>query len=300
MKRTAATLSLLTAFGSAASAAELPKFEIPRLGIFRKKKEDPPPTPPQQPAAPNAPAAEPAKPSKAQSVVDILKADLDEKKRLAAAETLRTADPRTSPDVVPALMNSLQQDPSATVRAAVAETLGKLKPVSQEAGSVLELSVVGDPSEAVRKASQQALWQYHLNGYRSSAANAATPQTAEPPLAKPKTILPRPPVPTVLTSKTPAAPTPTPTPAPPPAARPITTGIGKGAIYPQTIEPPLAKPKVEPTLEPKGDVKPVPTISVPPLSIPSPMPMPTTDALGGVPVPPAPTSFPTIPPPPGK
>ncbi len=252
MRRTAAAILALAALSDATSArAEFPKFEIPRLGIFRKKKEDPP-APPKQPGA--QPEAMPAKP--ANPALATLKTDRDEKDRAAAATALRTADPRNDVDVLPTLMSSLQQDPSPTVRATVAETIGKLKPVSAEAGATLEAVAIGDPSEAVRKAAQAALWQYHLNGYRSAAANAAVPQTAEPPLAKPKAIAPAPAAPAVLTST--VKPAPMPAPAPPPAARPISTGIGRGAIYPQTIEPPLAKPKTE--------VKPpVPTLDVPKL-----------------------------------
>jgi hypothetical protein len=253
MRRTAAAILALAACSDATSArAEFPKFEIPRLGIFRKKKEDPP-APPKQPGAAQ-PEAMPAK--AANPAIATLKTDRDEKDRAAAAAALRTADPRTDLEVLPTLMTSLQQDPSPTVRAAVAETIGKLKPVSAEAGATLEGAVVGDPSEAVRKAAQAALWQYHLNGYRSSAANAATPQTVEPPLAKPKSIPPAPPAPAVLTST--VKPQSSPTPTPQPVARPISTGIGRGAIYPQTIEPPLAKPKTE--------VKPpIPSIEVPKL-----------------------------------
>ncbi|MBX3398983.1 MAG: HEAT repeat domain-containing protein [Gemmataceae bacterium] len=305
MRRTAAAILALAALSDATSArAEFPKFEIPRLGIFRKKKEDPPAPPKQQPGA--QPEAMPAKP--ANPAIATLRTDRDEKDRAAAAVALRTADPRNDLDVLPTLMTSLQQDPSPTVRAAVAETIGKLKPVSAEAGATLEAVVMGDPSEAVRKAAQAALWQYHLNGYRSSAANAAVPQTAEPPLARPKTIAPAAPVPAVLTST--VKPQAMPAPVPAPVARPISTGIGRGAIYPQTIEPPLAKPKTE--------VKPpVPSIEVPKFREEPPAEekkelkdakpvvaevqvIPVPAAAPAIPVvPPAPTVL-TIPPPPMK
>lgn len=293
MRRTAAAILALAACSDATTArAEFPKFEIPRLGIFRKKKEDPP-APPKQPDAPPA-AAKPAN-----GTLDALKADRDEKSRAAAAVALRSVDPRTDANILPTLMTSLQQDPSAGVRAAVAETIGKLKPISAEAGATLEQAVVGDPSEPVRKAAQAALWQYHLNGYRSTAANAAVPQTAEPPLARPKSIpqsMPAPQVPAVLTSQ--VKPTPAPV-AAPPVARPISTGIGRGAIYPQTIEPPLAKPKT--------DVKPpVPSIEVPKLRVEPPVEEKKetkvevkVDDVPAIPIPP-PASIVTIPPPPGK
>lgn len=294
MRRTAAAILALAACSDATTArAEFPKFEIPRLGIFRKKKEDPP-APPKQPEAAPAMAAKPAN-----GTLVTLKSDRDEKNRTAAAVALRSVDPRNDSDVLPTLMTSLQQDPSAGVRAAVAETIGKLKPISAEAGATLEQAVVGDPSEPVRKAAQAALWQYHLNGYRSTAANAAVPQTAEPPLAKPKSIpqaMPAPSVPAVLTSQ--VKPTPAPV-AAPPVARPISTGIGRGAIYPQTIEPPLAKPKTE--------VKPpVPSIEVPKLRVEPPVEEKKetkvevkVDDVPAIPIPP-PASIVTIPPPPGK
>lgn len=266
MRRTAAAILALAATTEVTSVhAEFPKFEIPRLGIFRKKKEDPPaPAKPGQPAgtAADAPAAKSTNPA-----ITTLRTDRDEKDRVAAAVTLRNADPRNDLEVLPTLMTSLQQDPSPTVRAAVAETIGKLKPVSVEAGATLEGAVIGDPSEAVRKAAQAALWQYHLNGYRSTAANAAIPQTVEPPLARPKSIptpMPNPaptPLPTLGTLTSNTKPQAAPAPVQPvvqPVARPISTGIGRGAIYPQTIEPPLAKPK------PTVDIKPpVPSIEVP-------------------------------------
>lgn len=288
MRRTATAILALAALSDSTARAELPKFEIPRLGIFRKKKEDPP-APPKQPgpAQPDAPAmAKPANPS-----IEALKTERDEKARTAAAVALRSVDPRTDADVLPTLMTSLQQDPSPAVRAAVAETIGKLKPISAEAGATLEGVVVSDPSEPVRKAAQAALWQYHLNGYRSTAANAATPQTAEPPLAKP--IPPKAPVPTVLTSQPKAQPV-----VAPPAPRPISTGIGRGAIYPQTIEPPLAKPK------PTVDVKPpVPSIDVPKLREEPPV-VEKKETIAevqpaAIPIPP-PATVVTIPPPSGK
>ncbi len=295
MRRTAATILALAACTEATSArAEFPKFEIPRLGIFRKKKEDPPPQP-----APNDTAATATTPAPVAKAVNpsivTLKNSRDERARVAAAQALRTADPKQDATVIPTLMTSLQQDPSVSVRTKVAETIGLLKPISVEAGAILEQAVVGDPSEEVRKSAQAALWQYHVNGYRSSAANAAVPQTSEPPLAKPRTIAPNPPQRAELTSRI----KPTPAPAaeitrPQPVARPISTGIGRGAIYPQTIEPPLAKPKEE--IKP-----PMPSIQTPTLLTEPPEAKKETSTLGipAIPVPPPANVF-TIPPPESK
>ena len=256
------TIAALAAFIAVAFAIPAARADFPRLGIFRKKTKD---------------KEEP--PQRVKQLVDVLKSDPDEKKRKAAAEELRQHDPRTNTDLIPTLINSLQADPSAAVRAEAAESIGKLKPVAQQAGVALEQTQSADPSEDVRKAAQKALWDYHLNGYRSAGANPAYPQTTEPPLAKPRTA-----------AKIPITP-------PPP--RTITSGIGKGAIYPQTVEPPLAKSRPRP-VEP-----PTPSLSVPPLPEKETNPPPATPAVPvakpGVPVitpPPQPepkTAAPSVP-----
>lgn len=261
-----------TLFASFGTAVDV-HAEIPRLGIFRKKnpdKEEPQP--------------------KSKQIVETLKSDPDEKKRQAAAVQLRDEDPRTNADILPTLIASLQRDPSTAVRSDIAETIGKLKPVSQVAGAALEQTLLSDPSESVRKSSQKALWDYHLNGYRSTGANAAMPQTAEPPLAKPKSV----PVALPVSRLKPTPPAPAVVAAVPPRA--ITKGIGKGAIYAQTIEPPLAKPK-----EIVVVVPPVPSIQVPPLpkaegiTIPTPVEIPKV--IDGLPVIPPLPATPSIPPP---
>lgn len=261
MTRTAAALALLVA---AAPLAPARAIDFPRLNIFRKKPKEEPP-------------------QRARQLVETLKSDPDEKKRVAAAEELRDHDPRSNADVVPALINTLQRDPSPAVRSEAAETLGRLKPVSPPAGAALEQTFAADPAEPVRKAAQQALWQYHLNGYRS--AGAGVPQTPEPPLAK---TAPTPPP----AAKPAALPSPVAAKAPPPAVaaptppRPITTGIGRGAVYPQTVEPPLAKKATPPATREE----------------PKPPPVPAGPAVDGakplVPVVPPPAAVPTVPPPP--
>jgi hypothetical protein len=190
-----------------AGPVDFPKL---RLGIFdKKKKEDPS--------------------AKVKQLTETLKSDTDEKKRLAAAKELKDYDTKTNSEVLPALINSLRQDPSASVRAEAAESLGKAKPISTQAGVALEMTVSADPSETVRKAAQGALWQYHLAGYKGNPTTTAG-QTAEPPLAgtKPKTVAPS------VTAK------PIPTPM---QALPVQVTVGRGTAFSQTIEPPLAKPK---------------------------------------------------------
>lgn len=200
------------------------RADFPRLGIFRKKKEE-------------SPAPEKEKAAKVKQLLETVKSDPDESKRLAAVEALTAYDPRTHVEIVPTLVNSVKLDPSAAVRAAAAQSIGELKPPTQTAGVALEQTLANDPVESVRKASQQALWQYHLNGYRSAGITAPT-QTAEPPLAKPKKA----PVIAVPTSTT----------------KPVAVQMGQGGVYQQTVEPPLAKPKAE-------VIPPTPTLTVPPL-----------------------------------
>lgn len=226
------------------------RADLPRLGIFRKKKDDPPPT---KDAS-----------AKAREVLDVLKSDPDETRRVAAVQELAAFDPRTNLDMLPTLLQAMRQDPSESVRAAAAKLVGELKPVVQNAGVALEQSLGQDPSEAVRKAAQQALWQYHLNGYRSAGANAQQAQTAEPPLAAPR-----------------AAPvTPITAPVRPGTVQATTVSQVKpapsaGGVYQQTVEPPLAKPRAIEAVRP-----PQPTLAVPPLpTVPSVPPPATTPGI---------------------
>ncbi|CAN5541021.1 hypothetical protein BH11PLA2_BH11PLA2_28000 [soil metagenome] len=268
MLRTAAALAALIAVSQLAEAGGAGDL-IPRMGIFRKKKEDPP-------------ANDKDKATKVKSLIEILKSDTDAKKRLDAAEDLREYDPRTHVDVIPALTAALKQDPSPEVRAEAAVSLGTLKTVTQPAGVALEQTNANDPSETVRKAAQAALWQYHLNGYRSAGANPAQPQTAEPPLAKPREA----------TAKTiNAAPIATPLKANTTNATSTSTQKPKGGVYQQTIEPPMAKLKSEAKVEvvPEVVVPPLPSLNVPPLPT-----VPTVPVVPGIP---SPGPTPSVPPP---
>ena len=116
---------------------------------------------------------------------ETLRSDPDEKKRQAAAAELKEADPRTQPDVIAALVGTLRRDPSAGVRAAAAEAIGQFKMVFPLGGVALETAAESDPAPAVRDVAQQALWEYHLIGYRSTrGADGIAGQTPEPPLSR--------------------------------------------------------------------------------------------------------------------
>ena len=113
-----------------------------------------------------------------------VKTDKDERKRADAADELRQFEPKDHPDVVPILIDVLLNDPSPSVRVNAAQSLVKLRPVSQQAGWALEQAQANDSSTRVRLQARTGLWQYHLAGYKSQKSEGTVqPQTKEPPLA---------------------------------------------------------------------------------------------------------------------
>src|SRR5437870_975200 len=62
-----------------------------------------------------------------------LKTDKDEAKRTAAAEELRQYDPKSYPEIMTTLADALAKDASPAVRSEVATSIGKLRPISQQA-----------------------------------------------------------------------------------------------------------------------------------------------------------------------
>lgn len=105
-----------------------------------------------------------------------LKTGTDESQRSTAAEELRQYDPKSYPEIATGLIDALGRDPSPTVRSDAANSLGRLRPISQQTGYALELAQNNDASVRVRLAARQALWQYHLVGYRGGKpADAAGP-----------------------------------------------------------------------------------------------------------------------------
>jgi hypothetical protein len=112
-----------------------------------------------------------------------VKTDGDESKRAAAAQELRQYDPAQFPMIVPVLIDVLLTDPKPAVRAEAAQSLGKVRPVSQQGGMALEQALSNDSSMRVRLQARSALLQYHWSGYRSVRKDDLVPQTKEPPLA---------------------------------------------------------------------------------------------------------------------
>jgi hypothetical protein len=136
-------------------------------------------------------------------LIDTVKNDTDEKKRKAAVAELREADPRVHSDVIPCLAAALQKDSSAAVRIEAADAIGSYKIAYPLGGLALEAAAELDPAREVRERAQEALWEYHLVGYRSQrGANGIAGQTPEPPIARP-TAHHRPPVSPVVATDVP-------------------------------------------------------------------------------------------------
>jgi HEAT repeats len=120
-------------------------------------------------------------------VIKTLQSDPDERKREQAAEELREYDPKTFPEIVPALIEALKNDASSGVRVEAVSSIGKLKPITQQAGYALEQASAKDPSLYLRTVASRILLQWKVfDGYRSGRApEMQMNQTAEPPLAEP-------------------------------------------------------------------------------------------------------------------
>jgi hypothetical protein len=222
--------------------------------------------------------------SRSKQLIETLRNDPDEAKRKAAAQEIRGLDARNVPDIIPALIQSLQKDPSPTVRMEAVDTLGKLKPISQPAGLAMESALQTDPDLKVRDAIKAALWQYHLNGYK-------TPQGGSP---------------LAMQNTEPGTVTGTTTSAKPSTGRidttfqPIKNSVGKIAPPTLSVEPAIAvKPNLKPVpmVKPAETPKPMPTVKPPEtVTIPQPIiptvtvPPPITDlplpTIPEVPLPP--------------
>lgn len=112
-----------------------------------------------------------------------VKADPNESKRAAAAAELREFDARLFPDMVPVLVDVLQNDTKPSVRREAAISLGRF-PVTPLAGKALQEASSKDPSLKVRLHAWSAYKFYQLHGYHEQPV-APLPKvigTAEPPL----------------------------------------------------------------------------------------------------------------------
>ena len=115
----------------------------------------------------------------------IVKTDPDERKRTHAAEELRDYDSATFTEIVPVLVDVLQQDKKMNVRLEALNSLAKIRPVSARAGQAIEKAAAADESWRVRLQAKTSLPKYHLAGYSSRKSDPAPVKktsTSEPPL----------------------------------------------------------------------------------------------------------------------
>jgi hypothetical protein len=175
--------------------------------------------------------AKKVKPNPSQRVPElilILKTDPDEKKRAHAAEEIRDYDATLFNNIVPVLVEVLQEDKKMSVRLEAVNSLAKIRPVNGLAGHALEKAAGNDESWRVRLQAKTALTKYHWSGYSATKTEllptASKKTTAEPPLAS----LPAPGSPPVVQSAAPPRPLPL-TPTGGPIARPLPTGPANDA-----------------------------------------------------------------------
>src|SRR5262249_8670520 len=119
------------------------------------------------------------------ALIKTLKTDPEDRKRASAAEDLRDYDAKAFPEIIPALIEALQNDSSISVRLEVVTTIGKTRPIPQTAGYALEQAAKDDTALRVRTVAKGILFEWRVfHGYRHGKppANQA-PQTEEPPLA---------------------------------------------------------------------------------------------------------------------
>src|SRR4051794_36182747 len=102
-----------------------------QFGLFSKKAKTPP----------------------AQRVPELIvqaKTDPDERKRAAAVEEMRDFDTKTFMEIVPVLVDVARSDAKASVRLEAVNSLARIRPVSQQAGQMLEQAAAHDESWKVR------------------------------------------------------------------------------------------------------------------------------------------------------
>src|SRR5438132_2754304 len=190
-----------------------------------------------------------AKVNPAQRVPELVvqvKNDKNESKRESAARELRDYDPTANPDIVPVLVDVLQNDAIPSVRAEAAQSLGKLRPVSQIAGWALE-EAAKDSSLRVRLQARSALMSYRISGYRSEPKVPEMPAPKTTAVAPTRTgFWPFSSIKSAVTPQplTPARAVPTET-APPPLAQPESS-----ATQPAPAVRGPAQPKVVPSAAP--------------------------------------------------
>jgi hypothetical protein len=162
---------------------QYPNQQYPNQPYPNQVQQMPAPQPTVQPA-PLSPA------QRVNQLVSLARTGGDENQRQTAAIELRQYDPQAYPQIVPTLIDVLRTDSSANVRGQAAESLGKLRPISNQVGNALQQAASSDASNQVRWQARTALTQYQMSGYRPIIPGQ--PTTSEPPLAEPLPARPQP------------------------------------------------------------------------------------------------------------
>jgi hypothetical protein len=118
------------------------------------------------------------------ALIQALKTNTEEKARAQAANGLREYDAKVFPEILPTLVEALTNDKSATVRAEAAESIGKVRPITAQAGYALEQAIANDKSLPVRLSARYALLQYRVMGYIAGVKDDVAMETKEPPFAE--------------------------------------------------------------------------------------------------------------------
>lgn len=159
--------------------------------------------------------------------------------RADAADDLGAFDSLAFPEIVPALINALQNDSSSSVRKQAAESLGKLRPTSVEAEQALEQAEKQDSSLLVRWRARTSLL-----GYRVPPV-AKPPVVSVPPPSRAPIVVKEQPKPAPAQPAQPTRPLPTPDTSLTEHARPTPPPAETGPILtpPRTVQPAsLARP----------------------------------------------------------
>lgn len=200
-------------------------------------------------------------------LLQTLRTSTDERVRETAASALREYDAKAFPEILPTLIEALTTDKSSSVRSEVAESIGKIRPISIQAGYALEQAIANDKNPLVQLSARTAMLQYRLLGIVSSKADLAT-QSAEPRLAATTDEKTMPgervlrPTPAPIPVAGPVSPPPNAPKNLSPSANPTAQALVPKQA-PQTDEPPKAESsKSGPilTIDPK---KPTPVITIP-------------------------------------
>lgn len=95
-----------------------------------------------------------------ESLLEILKNDRKEDRRVQAAEELGKLASNDYPEIVAGLMDSLVRDESTSVRKTVIKSLAGIKPESYEIKDALDQAVKSDKSWSVRQVARLSVFRY--------------------------------------------------------------------------------------------------------------------------------------------